>query len=98
MSKRAQGKIDRIMGDAYERAFEVLEEEVRKFMRADPRFVEYFHMVGWGPGFSMVDGTHVQWTHKMPTKRGREMLEFCVTFYDTYGAGNERVRADHAQR
>lgn len=90
-SQRSQNKIDQIMGDAYEKAFAVLAEEVRKFMRADPRFVEYVHAVGWGPAFYTRDGDMIEWAHKMPTKRGKKMLEWCDQFYDTYGAGNERV-------
>jgi hypothetical protein len=89
--KRADAKIERIMGAAYEAAFQALEAEVKAFMVADPRFVEYIHAVGWGPMIYMTDGKSIQYAHDMPTKRGHDLMDFCDRFYDAYGAGNERV-------
>lgn len=89
--KRDQAKIDKIMSNAYEEAFKVLQNRVLGFMKSNGDFVEYVHAVGWGPAFYRADGSCVQYAHDMPSATGRAVFEFCNTFYDTYGAGNERV-------
>lgn len=91
--RRSKAKIERIMNAAYEAAFMIVEAEVRTFLRADPRFIEYVHAVGWGPAFHLADGRCIQYAHDMPTERGRALMEWLQEFYDAYGAGNERLKA-----
>ncbi|WP_424140268.1 hypothetical protein [Roseomonas chloroacetimidivorans] len=100
MNARAQHRIERIMSDAFEQAAQVLEEEVRKMLRARPdRYSRFVLAVGWGPTLFDRDGKVVDQNTgtndgKRPIcARARKLLDFADEFYDRYGADNREVCA-----
>lgn len=46
--ENSQRTINIIFGDAYGRAFSILEWEIKRYLIAHPEISEYVHAVGWG--------------------------------------------------
>jgi len=92
MNKRAQDRIDRIMGEAFDKAATVLEVEFRKLLDAKPNCYSRFVLaVGWGPSLFDVNGKIVDESDANCCAYARRLLEYAGDFYDRYGADNREV-------
>lgn len=90
MTSRLEATVDRIMGEAYERAWIEVERRVRQMMSRNPkRFKSYRHAIGWGPMFLGPDGKTVEEEHM--NARERKLYAFLIDFYDRYGGNNALV-------
>lgn len=90
MPKRLEASVDRIMDEAYQRAWIEVRRQVYRMMSRNPkRFKSYWHAVGWGPTFIGPDGKTVG--EENMNVRERRLYTYLIKFYDTYGAANERV-------
>lgn len=50
-----------------------------------------FMPLAGGPLFVPVEGKSIEWPDQMPDKEGKMLMEFCIKFYDDFGAANERI-------
>lgn len=91
MSTRLEATVDRIMAEAWQRAWVEVRSQVRRMMARNPkRFQSYWHAVGYGPTFFGPDGETVE--EEDMNARERKLYTYLVGFYDLYGGNNEEVR------
>ncbi len=92
MNKVSRDHIDRIMGDAFTRAADVLEAEFRKLLDAHPdRYSRFVLAVGWGPTLFDANGKIVETYQPNCCARARRLLTYSYEFYDRFGADNRQV-------
>jgi hypothetical protein len=90
VTARLEGKIETIMGGAYQQAWNELRREIHKMMRRNPRRFKTFWMaVGWGPTFLGPDDKTVH--AEQMNKRERKLDAYITEFYDRYGGNNARI-------
>jgi hypothetical protein len=90
MNKRAQSRIESIMGEAFDRAATILEAEFRKLLDAKPeRYSRFVLAVGWGPTLFDASGKIIE--GERCCAWGRRLLIYSGEFYDRYGADNRQV-------
>ena len=94
MNKRAQDRIERIMGDAFEQAAQVLDAEWRKPLQAKPeRYSRFVLAVVWGPTLFDASGQIIKEHEDKCCPRAKQMLAYSDKFYDKFGADNRQVTA-----
>jgi hypothetical protein len=88
--KRLENRIDKIMGEAYEKASALIDAEVTKLLQAKPQRYDRFVMaVGWGPTWFGPDGKIID--EDDMCAKGKKLAAYITEFYDRFGGDNHQV-------